>query len=257
MPMHVISARRAGLAAAIALGAMLPGTPIGAQNATVEPWQIIRPAQSSLVLAADGSLVGEIGRQWRTNVPIASLPKYVGNAFVAVEDQRFYEHDGVDIIGIAGAVKDNLMGASRGASTITQQLVGNMHPDLIDRREKTISRKLREQQAAREMEKHYRKDQILEAYINQVDFGHGWFGIESAARHYFGKPASRLTVAEAATIASIPKGPAVYDPIRYPDRVVQRRNVVLELMRQQKYISDAQAAAAKKTPLKLAPDAGM
>ena len=162
----------------------------------------MRPQQSSLVYARDGAFIGEIGREFRTSVSIRTLPKYVGQAFVAVEDQRFYQHDGVDLIGVAGAIKGKLLekitGAHRGgASTITQQLVGNMHPDVIDRRDMSPMRKFHEQQAAREMERHYSKEQILEGYINQINFGHGWYGVESASRHYFGKPASRLSLAEA------------------------------------------------------------
>jgi penicillin-binding protein 1A len=242
-------ARTLGPAAALAL-------PLAAQQ-PAEPWRIIEPPQSSLVLARDGSLIGEIGREWRTNVPLRSLPQYVGQAFVAVEDQRFYQHDGVDVVGIAAAIKDNLLGASRGASTITQQLVGNMHPDIIDRSDRSIARKLREQSAAREMERRYTKEQILEAYLNQISFGHGWFGIESAARHYFGKPAARLSITEAAALAALPKGPNVYDPIRYPARNKNRRDAILELMREQGYLSAAQARAAKAEPLRLAPDRGM
>src|SRR5262249_27766526 len=152
-------------------------------------------------------------------------------------DQRFYKHDGVDLVGVAAAVKDNLFGQSRGASTITQQLVGNMHPDLIDRTDKSLGRKLREQSAAREMEKHYSKEQILEAYLNQIQFGHGWYGVESASRHSFGKGAAQLTLAEAATLAALPKGPAIYDPIKHPDRARQRRDLVLSLMAEQKLIT--------------------
>jgi penicillin-binding protein 1A len=223
---------------------------------TNDAWRMIVPPQSSLVFARDGSLIGELGVQKRTIVAIRTLPKYVGQAFVAVEDQRFYQHDGVDMVGIAGALKDAVRGDPRGASTITQQLVGNMHPDLIDRRDKSPLRKLREQAAAREMEKHYSKEQILEGYLNQIAFGHGWYGIESAARHYFGKGAAQLTLAEAATLASLPKGPAIYDPIKAPERVTERRNLVLSLMAQQKYVTPAQAEAARRIPLKTVPDAG-
>ena len=221
-----------------------------------EAWRIIVPPQSSLVFARDGSLIGELGREKRTLVSIRALPRYVGQAFVAVEDQRFYQHDGVDVVGIAGALKDAVRGDPRGASTITQQLVGNMHPDLVDRRDKSPMRKLREQSAAREMEKHYNKEQILEAYLNQISFGHGWYGIESASRHYFGKGAAQLTLAEAAALASMPKGPAIYDPVKAPDRVTERRNLVLTLMAQQKYITPAQAEATKRVPLKTVPNAG-
>lgn len=230
--------------------------PLAAQQPE-EPWRIIQPPQSSIVLARDGSLIGEIGREWRTNVSLRSLPQYVGQAFVAVEDQRFYQHDGVDVVGIAAAIKDNLLGASRGASTITQQLVGNMHPEIIDRSDRSISRKLREQSAAREMERRYTKEQILEAYLNQISFGHGWFGIESASRHYFGKPAARLSITEAAALAALPKGPNIYDPIDYPARNKNRRDAILDLMQEQGYLSAAQARAAKREPLLLAPDRGM
>jgi len=232
------------------LGAQQPGT-----NDT-EPWTIVPMAQASLVLARDGSLIGEIGKEIRTSVSIRTLPKYLPQAFVAVEDHRFYQHDGVDVVGIAGALKDNIFGERRGASTITQQLVGNMHPTLIDRTDRSIGRKLAEQSAAREMEKHYNKEQILEAYLNQIGFGHGWYGVESAARHYFGKSASKLSLAEAAALAAMPKGPALYDPLKYPDRVRQRRNVVLSLMAGQGYISSAQAAAAQAAPLVTFPNGG-
>jgi penicillin-binding protein 1A len=232
------------------------GAPARAQD-TTQAWQIIQPPQSSLVFARDGSLIGELGRELRTSVSLKTLPKYLPQAFIAVEDQRFYEHDGVDIIGIGGAIKDIVGGRPRGASTITQQLVGNMHPTIVDRSDKSLGRKLREQGAAREMEKHYGKEQILEAYLNQISFGHGWFGVETAARRYFGKGAARLTLAEAATLAAMPKGPALYDPIRYPDRVRQRRNTVLELMVEQKYISRAEATVAKREPVRTVPNTGL
>ncbi len=226
------------------------------QTADTEPWTIVPMAQASLVLARDGSLIGEIGKEIRTNVLIRTLPKYLPQAFVAVEDHRFYQHDGVDVVGIAGALKDNIFGERRGASTITQQLVGNMHPTLIDRTDRSIGRKLSEQSAAREMEKHYSKDQILEAYLNQIPFGHDWYGVESAAQHYFGKSASKLSLPEAAALAAMPKGPALYDPLKYPDRVRRRRNVVLTLMQDQGFITPAQAASAKAARLTTSPNGG-
>ncbi|MDB4910466.1 MAG: penicillin-binding protein family [Gemmatimonadetes bacterium] len=224
------------------------GAPLGAQTAN-EAWQIVPQRQSSLVLARDGQLIGELGAQFRVSVPIHTLPPYVGQAFVAVEDQRFYRHDGVDVVGMAAALKDALRGHARGASTITQQLVGNMHPDLIDRADRSISRKIHEQNAAREMERHYDKQQILEAYLNQIHFGHGWYGIEEASRHYFGIPAARLTLAQAATLAALPKGPALYDPVKHPDRARERRDLVLTLMAQQQYVTTEAAAAAKAEPI--------
>ena len=246
---------RALLAAALLftpalLGAQPP------QAADSEPWTIVPMAQASLVLARDGTLIGEIGKEIRTNVSMKSLPRYLGQAFVAVEDHRFYQHDGVDVVGIAGALKDNIFGERRGASTITQQLVGNMHPTLIDRTDRSVGRKLKEQSAAREMERHYSKDQILEAYLNQIPFGHGWYGVESAARHYFGKTASKLSLPEAAALAAMPKGPALYDPLKYPDRVQRRRNVVLSLMQDQGFITPDQAASAKAAKLMTSPNTG-
>jgi 1A family penicillin-binding protein len=248
----------AALALTVALTVALT-SPLAAQGSAggSEPWRLIQPPQSTLVLARDGSLIGEIGREKRTSIALRTLPKYVGQAFVAVEDKRFYQHDGVDIVGIAGALKDAVTGDVRGASTITQLLVGNMHPDVIDRSDRTLGRKLREQQAAREMEKRYSKEQILEAFLNQISFGHGWFGIESAARHYFGKSAAQLTLAEAASLASMPKSPVNYDPTRFPDRNRERRNTVLALMADQGYITADQARRAQATPVRTAPNSGL
>ncbi len=219
-----------------------------------EAWRIVEPAQSTLVYAADGSLIGEIGREIRTSVPLASLPRYLPNAFIAVEDRRFYEHNGVDVVGMMSALRDRVLrGRQRGASTITQQLVGNMYPDLVSRRDLSLDRKLREQHAAREMERHYTKAQILEAYLNQINFGHGWYGVDAAARHYFGKSAGEVSLAEAALLAALPKGPAEFDPARFPLRAKRRRDLVLTLMAQQGRISATAAAAAKREPLGVVP----
>lgn len=227
---------------------------------TGEAWQIIQPAQSTLVFARDGSFIGEIGKQMRTSVPLASLPPHVAGAFIAVEDQRFYQHNGVDMVGVLGAVKDNVMGDRRGASTIPQLLVGMMHPDLINRREVSgmsgIQRKIREQNAAREMTKRYSKNQVLEAFLNQVDLGHNWFGVEAAARHYFGTSASRLTVAQSASLAALPKSPPGYDPIRRPEANRERRNTIIQLMLDQKFITPEVAARAKAEPVVVAPNSG-
>lgn len=222
-----------------------------APASTGDVWRIITPPQASLVLARDGGVIGQFGRERRLSVPLRTLPKYVGQAFIAVEDKRFYQHDGVDLVGVAGALKDAVTkGNLRGASTITQLLVGNMHPDIIDRRDRSAARKLREQQAAREMERHYSKEQILEAFLNQISFGRGAFGIEMAARQFFQKGAAELTLAEAASLASMPKSPVLYDPARYPARNRERRNTVLALMADQGYITAAQATAAQREPVR-------
>jgi penicillin-binding protein 1A len=245
--------------------ALLIGRALAAQTPPVKPtgpvWQIVPQRQSTLVFARDGAYIGEIGPESRTTVSIRTLPKYLGQAFIAVEDQRFYQHDGVDLIGVAGAIKGKLLepitGKHRGgASTITQLLVGNMHPDQIDRSDVSLARKLREQEAAHEMEKHYSKEQILEAFLNQINFGHGWYGVESAARHYFGKSASRLTLAEAATLAALPKSPVGYDPGRFPDKAKSRRDLILGLMAQQGFVTATDADRARAEPVVAAQNFG-
>jgi len=243
-------------AAAAAVGAQQPA------QSTGEAWQIVQLAQASRVLARDGSLIGDIGREIRYSVSIKSLPWYVPKAFISVEDQRFYEHDGVDVKAVSAAVVGKILGRNRGGgSTITQQLVGYMHPDLIDRSQVSgtagIARKFHEQEAAREMERHYTKDQILEAYLNQVNLGRGWYGVEAAALHYFGHPAARLTLAEAATIAGLPKSQPQYDPITHPAAAMARRNLILQMMVDQKYITQELADKTKAEPVVTAPNAGM
>ena len=226
----------------------------GAAASTGEPWRLVDAPQSTLVYARDGSLIGEVGHELRTSVPLASLPAYVPEAFIAVEDHRFYQHNGVNVVGVLGAIKDRVIGRRiRGASTITQQLVGNLHPNVVDRRDLSLDRKLREQDAAREMERHYSKAQILEAYLNQIPFGHGWFGVDAAARHYFGKSAGELTLAEAATLAALPRSAPYYDPIRHPDRARRRRDLVLRLMADQGLITPEAQAGARRAPLVTVP----
>jgi penicillin-binding protein 1A len=165
------------------------------------------------------------------------------------------------MIGVAGAIKDNLLGDRRGASTIPMLLASAMHPDILDRSERSgisgLSRKIREQNAAREMSKHYTKNQILEAFLNQVDLGHNWFGVEAAARHYFGTSAAKLTVAQAASLAALPKSPPGYDPIRKPLQNQDRRNTILNLMVQQKYITQDVADRAKAEPVQTVKDGGL
>jgi penicillin-binding protein 1A len=223
-----------------------------------EQVRIVRPPLATVVLDRHGGLLAEIGPQARTWVRIVDLPTYLGQAFVATEDRRFYLHDGVDVVGLMGAVRDNILRGfgSRGASTITQQLIGTMFPEQVDRREITLSRKVREAEMARALERNHTKAEILEAYLNYINFGHGWYGVESAARHYFAKRATELTLAEAALLAALPKSPVQYDPRAYPSAAMRRRNLVLQRMADQGYITAAQLRAARATPLRLAPDDG-
>src|SRR6185437_1371009 len=240
--------RRIGAAALVWLLTGAPGSAFAQDPAhgTGEAWQIIPLSQSSIVFARDGSRIGEVGHDTiRTNVGLKMLPKYVPDAFIAIEDQRFYEHDGVDVLGVLGAIKGKILNENRGgASTITQQLVGYMHPDIIDRRDISISRKFHEQQAAREMEKHYSKSQILEAYLNQINLGRGWYGVEAGAWHYFGHGAAQLTLAEAATLAGLPKSQPEYDPIAHPKTARARRNMILQKMVEQGFVTPSAAAKA-------------
>jgi penicillin-binding protein 1A len=221
---------------------------------------IIKPPLATVVLDRDGGLVAEIGPEARTWVRIVELPAYVGQAFVATEDRRFYQHDGVDVVGLIGAIKDNLLHGfgSRGASTITEQLIGAMH--LVDRTQRSgaagVERKVREAELARALERNSSKAQILEAYLNYINFGHGWYGIEMAARHYFGKSARELTIAEAAMLAALPKSPVQFDPRAHPGEAFQRRNTVLELMAGEGDITEAQRTAAARSPIRTVPNDG-
>jgi penicillin-binding protein 1A len=220
--------------------------------------RIVRPPLATVVLDRNGGLLGEVGTQKRSWVRLIDLPPYVGQAFVAIEDRRFYHHDGVDVIGVMGAVRDNILRGfgSRGASTITQQLVGAMFPEQVDRREISLSRKVREAELARALERTHTKAEILEAYLNYINFGHGWYGVQSAARHYFGRTADQLSLPEAALLAALPKSPVQYDPRARPAEALRRRNLVLGRMQEQGYITPAQRRAAAATPLRLAPDEG-
>lgn len=247
--MTAVPLRRAALTALAALAA--GSAPVAAQQL-----ELRTPPQSARVYARDGSLIAELGPQVRTVVPLRSLPAHVPRTFVAVEDRRFYDHAGVDPVGIARAVTKNLQGDREGASTITQQLIGTMYPERVNRREISLERKVREAELALQLERRYGKDRILEAYLNWIYFGHGWFGIESAARHYFGKPAARLNIEETAMLAALPKGAGVYSPKINPQRALERRNLVLDIMAENGIVSRADAAAAKRRPIRLAPNHG-
>jgi penicillin-binding protein 1A len=211
-----------------------------------------RPQQTSKVYAQDGRLITELGLERRTLIRLDEMPPALKEAFIAVEDKRFYQHHGIDYSRILGALKANILSLSwgEGFSTITMQLARNVFPDRITR-EKKLSRKLKEVRVALELERTYSKDRILEMYLNQIPLGSGAFGVETAALRYFGKSARDLNVAEAALLAALPKAQNRYNPRRYPARAVQRRNLVLDLMRRQGYLSAAQAREAEAYPLTL------
>ncbi|MEX2283654.1 MAG: PBP1A family penicillin-binding protein [Gemmatimonadota bacterium] len=216
------------------------------------------PIRATKMFAHDGRLVTEFALERRTPVDIASLPPYVPKAFVAIEDKRFYKHGGFDVQGILRAARNLLlrvflrMDVYGGGSTITQQLARHMFTQEIGF-ERRPERKLKEIKVSIELEDVYNKDQILAAYINQVHYGHGWYGIETAAQHYFGKPAVEINPGEAALLAAVINAPSRYDPFNKPSRALQRRNVVLALMAQQGYLTRAEADQWKTTPLPDAP----
>ncbi len=212
-----------------------------------------QPRQTSKLFAADGRFVAEIGLERRTLVKLADIPPVVRNAFIATEDKRFYHHVGIDWARVVGAAARDVAsrGFSQGFSTITMQLARNIFPERITR-EKTLVRKLKEAKVARAIEAKYSKDKILELYLNQIYLGNGAYGVETAAQRYFGKPVRNLNLAEAATLAALPKGPERYNPRRFPDRAIQRRNTIIELMRRDGVVDDANASLAKAYPLQLA-----
>lgn len=218
-----------------------------------------QPVQPARLYAADGRFIAEVGLERRSLVALDQIPRHVAQAFVITEDKRFYGHNGIDYIRVVGAVLANLraMGLAEGFSTITMQLARNIFPEQLPSRSKAsgavdnIVRKFREAKVARQLEARYSKERILELYLNQIALGSGAFGVESAAQRYFGRPVRDLTVAEGAMLAALPKAPSRYNPRRFPDRAIMRRNTVLELMRREGALSDADASVAKAYPLRL------
>ena len=193
-----------------------------------------------------GAVLGVRGGRYAPPADLARLPPYVPATFVAIEDRRFYEHSGFDAVGIARAVvRDLTQGrAAQGASTITQQLARNMFLSS----DRTVERKATELVYAIELERAYTKKQILGLYLSRIYFGSGAYGIEDAAERYFGKPASRLTLMEAAMLAGVPKSPVNYDPADQPEHAAQRARLVLDAMVETGAITPAQRAHALAHP---------
>ena len=211
------------------------------------------PDQAAKVYAADGRLITDLGLERRTVVSLADMSPAVVSAFLNTEDKRFYQHHGIDWIRVFGAVKDIIVERriAGGASTITMQLARNLWPEDISYRDRSPRRKLREARVALEIEKKFSKDKILELYLNQINLGNRAYGVEAASQRYFGKSVRDLNVAEAATLAALPKNPERYNPKRHPNYSIQRRNVVLNLMRDAGSLTDAEAERWKAYPLLL------
>jgi membrane carboxypeptidase/penicillin-binding protein len=217
------------------------------------------PQQASELYDAQGGLLGLFYRERRQLVPLESLPPHVPMAFVAIEDRRFFEHRGVDVRRVLGAVRDNIFGGfgASGASTITMQLARNLFPEQLPRNETTPRRKIAEARLALAMERQLSKEEILELYLNHIFLGAGAYGIEAAARTYFDKPASMLTPVEAAMLAGLAQRPSGYNPREYPEAARGRRNVVLQAMASIGVISRAEAEELSQQPLNIAPPAGV
>jgi len=212
--------------------------------------QDYEPPVMTRVHAADGSLLAEYAKERRLYLPIQAVPRLVTNAFVAAEDKNFYQHPGVDIYGIMRAgllyVENYHRGGHpQGASTITQQVAKNF----LLSNEVSFERKIKEALLALRIERTYSKQKILELYLNEIYLGFGAYGVAAASLLYFDKSVHELTIAEAAYLAALPKGPNNYNPFRRHDEAVARRNYVIDRMAEDGYISAADADKAKKAPL--------
>ncbi len=207
--------------------------------------------QSTIIYDRNGRVVSKLfAEQDRTDRRLKDIPPALRQAVIAVEDRRFYEHSGVDLTGTMRALFTDIKegSAAQGGSTITQQYVKQAY--VTD--EKTLRRKVSEAMLARKLERKYTKDQILELYLNTIYFGEGAYGVEAASQTYFGKRAPMLTLPESALLAGLIQSPNGHSPSSNPEAALRRRNIVLGLMRDQGYISEAQYQEAKATPIKLA-----
>ena len=211
------------------------------------------PAEASVIVDVHGKELGKLFLERRVMVTLSSLPEHVPNAFVAIEDQRFWDHGGVDWRRVFGAGWKNIkeLGIEEGASTITMQLARNVFPENLPAGQKTAWRKLREARVAGKIEQRFSKHEILQLYLNQIYFGNGAYGIETAAQEYYGKPAAALTLAEAATLATVPRSPTRLNPRDNAALSRTGRQVVLRRMAEQQMITSQQADTAAVEELHL------
>ncbi|WP_034917596.1 MULTISPECIES: peptidoglycan glycosyltransferase/peptidoglycan DD-transpeptidase MrcA [Erwinia] len=212
--------------------------------ATLKDVRLQTPMQ---IYSADGELIAQYGEKRRIPLKMAAIPPVMVKAFIATEDSRFYEHHGVDPIGIFRAASVAMISghASQGASTITQQLARNFFLSP----ERTLIRKIKEAFLAIRIEQMMSKDEILELYLNKIYLGYRAYGVGAAAQVYFGKDVGQLSLSEIAMIAGLPKAPSTFNPLYSQERATQRRNVVLSRMLDQRYITQAEYDEARSTPL--------
>ncbi len=209
------------------------------------------PLESSFVYSSDGQVLAELYLERRNFIHHYNIPDHIKKAFIAIEDQRFYSHPGVDLIGILRALYKDIIAQSivEGGSTITQQLTKM----LFLKPEKSVSRKIKEAVISVQIEKKYTKDEILGMYLNKAYFGARAYGIEAAAQTYFGKSVNELTIAEAAMLAGLQKAPTMYSPFKNADKTWIRRQVVLKKMLANGFISEGDYERANAEPLPAAP----
>ena len=230
------------LLAGIAMAVAFPNLP------DISDLSDYRPKLPLRVYSSEGALIGEFGEERRQLTPIGNIPKVMKDAVLAIEDARFYQHGGVDYIGIFRAALANLGRIkSQGASTITMQVARNVYLTS----EKTYTRKIYEVLLTFKLEHLLSKDQILEIYMNQIFLGNRAYGFAAASEAYFGKSLQDITVAEAAMLAGLPKAPSAYNPINNPKRARSRQLYIIERMLDNGFITTAQAEAAKLEPLKV------
>ncbi len=213
----------------------------------IEALEEYNPMEASKVYSSAGNVIAEYYVERRTFVPFYRIPGYVKNAFVAIEDERFYRHHGIDLIGIARALVYDIKAGRivQGGSTITQQLAKL----LFLKPARNISRKIKEAALSIQIEKRYTKDEIIGLYLNQAYFGTKAYGIEAASHTYFNKSTEKLTLAEAALLAAIPRAPSYYSPFKHPEKALKRRNLVLGKMLKLGYITEDAYNAALEEPL--------
>lgn len=208
------------------------------------------PPVTTRIHASDGSLMAEYARERRLYLPIQAIPDRVKAAFLSAEDKNFYNHIGIDIQGIGRAALRYLTGGpTQGGSTITQQVAKNF----LLTNERTIDRKIKEAILSFRIEQAYPKDRILELYLNEIYFGLGAYGVAGAALTYFDKSVNELTIAEAAYLAALPKGPSNYHPFKHVDRAIERRNWVIGQMIENGYVTKEEGAKAMAEPLGVTP----
>jgi penicillin-binding protein 1A len=244
----------AGLAGLAAIGALVIVFALAMAYPNLPALDTItdyRPKMPLRIFTADNVLIGEFGEERRTLVHFKDIPDVMKKAVLAIEDDRFYEHGGVDYWGILRAMLHNAVGGTRqGASTITQQVARNFFLSS----EQTLKRKAYEALLAWKIEKNLTKDQILELYMNQIYLGQRAFGFQSAAQIYFGKDLKDISVAEAAMLAGLPKAPSAYNPVVNPTRARTRQQYILQRMHALGYITDAQFEQARNEQLHIKSD---